>query len=329
MKRQFLLWLLISGFVPAVWAHQHAAPQVVVSIKPIHSLVAAVMEGVGEPQLLIKGAGSPHGYSLRPSEAQMLAKADLVIWVGEGLETFLVRPLANLGSKALQLELAHHLESKMLPIREGGAWEGHGHDAHGPDAHGHDKHGYDKHSHDKQDQHAHDDHDGLDPHLWTSPVLAKDMVRLIAEKLATVDPANAALYAANAASLTTRLDQLFHEVKEQLQPVGKVPYIVFHDAYQYFERDFGLSAVGSVTIDTERSPGVRRVQEVRSKIGELLVRAVFSEPQFQSRIVATVIEGSGAKAGVLDPLGVDLPEGPEAYFLLIRGMGASILATLQ
>ena len=314
MKRHILLWLLVCGFAPAVWAHQHTAPQVVVSIKPIHSLVAAVLEGVGEPQLLIKGAGSPHGYSLRPSEAQMLAKADLVIWVGEGLETFLVRPLANLGSNALQLELAHHLESKMLPIREGGAWEGHGHDAHG----------HDKHSH-----HAHDDHDELDHHLWTSPVLAKDIVRLIAEKLATVDPANAALYAANAASLTTRLDQLFHEVKEQLQPVGNVPYIVFHDAYQYFERDFGLSAVGSVTIDTERSPGVRRVQEVRSKIGELQVRAVFSEPQFQSRIVATVIEGSGAKAGVLDPLGVDLSEGPEAYFLLIRGMGASILATLQ
>jgi zinc transport system substrate-binding protein len=249
----------------------------------------------------------------------MLAKAELVIWVGDGLETFLVRPLANLGSNALQLELAHHLESKMLPIREGGAWEGHGHDAHG-----HDKHSHDKHSH-----HAHDDHDELDHHLWTSPVLAKDIVTLIAEKLATVDPANAALYAANAASLTTRLDQLFHEVKEQLQPVGNVPYIVFHDAYQYFERDFGLNAVGSVTIDTERSPGVRRVQEVRSKIGELQVRAVFSEPQFQSRIVATVIEGSGAKAGVLDPLGADLPEGPEAYFLLIRGMGASILATLQ
>lgn len=242
----------------------------------------------------------------------MLADADLVIWVGENLETFLVRPLTNLGSHALQLELAHHLESKMLPIREGGTWEGHDHDHHA--------HDHDRHSH---------DHEELDYHLWTSPVLAKDIVTLIAEQLITVDPSHAATYAANTASLTTKLDRLYHDVKDQLRPVTKVPYIVFHDAYQYFERDFGLNAVGSVTIDTERSPGVRRVQEVRDKITELNARVVFSEPQFQSRIVATVLEGSGAVEGVLDPLGADLAEGPDAYFHLIRDMGSSVLAALK
>ena len=347
MSRFVLTVFILFGLVLPLQAHQHGAPSVVVSIKPIHSLTAVVMEGVGTPQLIIKGAGSPHGYSMRPSEARMLADADLVIWVGEGLETFLVRPLANLGQNAQQLTLADHLRSVMLPIREGGTWEGHGHDSHGHDSHGHDSHGHDSHGHDSHghdshghdshghDSHGHDHKDGhhahgsYDYHIWTSPLVAKEMVKVIADTLAAVDPAHAAIYAANAATLTTRLDQLYHEVKDRLRSVASVPYIVFHDAYQYFERDFGLNAVGSVTIDTERTPGVRRVQEVRDKIVELDARAVFSEPQFQSRIVATVIEGTGATTGVIDPLGADLAEGPEAYFSLIRTMATGIHETLK
>jgi zinc transport system substrate-binding protein len=330
MKGHLLLWLLIliCGVAPAVWAQQHAAPHVVVSIKPIHSLVAAVMEGVGEPQLLIKGAGSPHGYALRPSEAQMLADAALVVWVGEELETFLQRPLATLGKSAQQLELADHLQDRMLPVRAGGAWEGH--------AHAHDDHDHkvDHHDPGHQDDHHSDDHKdapfkSLNHHVWTSPLLAKDIVHLVAIALSDMDPSHQEQYGKNAAELQKKLDQLYQEIRQQLAPVSSQPYIVFHDAYQYFERDFRLNAVGSVTIDTERSPGARRIKEVREKITELGARAVFSEPQFQSRIVATVLEGTGAKTGVLDPLGVELPEGPEAYFSLIRAMGTNILDTLK
>jgi len=333
MKRYLLFLLLICSFAPAVWAQQHAVPHVVVSIKPIHSLVAAVMEGIGEPQLLIKGAGSPHGYALRPSEAQMLAEAELVVWVGEGLETFLQRPLETLGKSARQLELADHLQNRMLPVREGGTWEGHSHDHdnHEHDHHAHD-HKHDHHAHDhKHDHHAHDhdSHDSLDHHIWTSPLLAKDIVHLVAVTLSDMDPSHQGQYKRNAAALQEKLDQLYQEVSQQLAPVSSFPYIVFHDAYQYFEKDFGLNAVGSVTIDTERSPGARRIKEVREKITELGARAVFSEPQFQSRIVATVLEGTGAKAGVLDPLGADLPAGSEAYFSLIREMGSSLLNTLK
>ncbi len=319
MKRYLLLLLLIFSFPPAVWSHQHEAPHVVVSIKPIHSLVAAVMEGVGEPQLLIKGAGSPHSYALRPSEAQMLAEAELVIWVGEELETFLLRPLATLGKAARQLELADLLQDRMLPVRAGGAWEGHAHAHHGDD---------------HKDAHHGDDHDhaalkSLNHHIWTSPLLAKDIVDLVAVALGDMDPFHQEQYRKNAAELQKKLDKLYQEVRQQLAPVSSQPYIVFHDAYQYFERDFRLNAVGSVTIDTERSPGARRIKEVREKITELGARAVFSEPQFQSRIVATVLEGTEAKAGVLDPLGADLAEGPEAYFSLIRAMGTSILGALK
>jgi len=328
MKRYFLLWLLFCGFVPAGWAQQHAAPHVVVSIKPIHSLVTAVMEGVGEPQLLIKGAGSPHGYALRPSEAQMLAEAELVVWVGEGLETFLARPLETLGKSARQLELADQLQDRMLPVRAGGTWEGHAH-AH---AHHGDDHKDDDHGDDHKDNHHGDNHaalESLNHHIWTSPLLAKDIVHLIAVTLSDMDPFHQGQYKRNGAALQQKLDQLYQEVNQQLAPVSTQPYIVFHDAYQYFERDFRLNAVGSVTIDTERSPGARRIKEVREKITELGAGAVFSEPQFQSRIVATVLEGTGAKAGVLDPLGADLDAGPEAYFSLIREMGTSILETLK
>ncbi|MBD1400298.1 zinc ABC transporter substrate-binding protein [Pelovirga terrestris] len=319
MKRHLLLWLLICGFAPAVWAQQQAVPRVVVSIKPIHSLVAAVMEGVGEPQLLVKGAGSPHGYALRPSEAQMLAEAGLVVWVGEGLETFLQRPLATLGKSAQQLELADHLQDRMLPVRAGGPWEGHAHDHQGDD-HKDAHHG---------DDHAHASLKSLNHHIWTSPLVAKEIVHHVAVTLSNMDPSHQAQYQKNAAELQKKLELLYQEVRQQLAPVSSTPYIVFHDAYQYFERDFRLNAVGSVTIDTERSPGARRIKEVRGKITELGARAVFSEPQFQSRIVATVLEGTGAKAGVLDPLGAELAEGPEAYFSLIRTMATSILSTLR
>lgn len=319
MKRYVLIWLLVCGFAPALWAQQDAPPRVVVSVKPIHSLVAAVMEGVGEPQLLIKGAGSPHGYALRPSEARMLSEADLVIWVGEGLETFLLRPLATLGKSARQLELVDHLQAQMLPVRKGGAWEGHDHK---PDRHGHDH---------KPDHHGHDhaSPESLDHHIWTSPVLAKEIVSLIAVTLGDMDPSHQGQYKRNAAALHKQLDQLYQEISQQLAPVSSLPYIVFHDAYQYFERDFKLNAIGSVTIDTERAPGVRRVKEIRDKIIETGARAVFSEPQFESRIVATVTEGSGAKTGVLDPLGTDLTEGSQTYFALIQQLSKTLLSTLS
>lgn len=314
MKGTFLTLCVLLGLTLPLQARQIQGPSVVVSIKPIHSLTAAVMTGVAIPQLLIKGAGTPHGYSLRPSEARLLAAADMVIWVGEGLETFLARPLANLSADAVVLTLADDLRAQLLPIRQGGTWEGHDHDR------GH------NHGHNHDDAQAEIE---WDYHLWTSPLAAKEIVSVIAATLAAIDPLHAAVYRENANKVQAQLTDLYQGVKEQLQPVTAVPYIVFHDAYQYFERDFNLRAIGSVAIDTDRSPGVRRVQEVRSKISELQARAVFSEPQFQSRIVATVLEGTGAKAGVLDPLGADLAEGPQAYFSLITEMAASILGTLQ
>ncbi|ALC17302.1 ABC-type Zn2+ transport system, periplasmic component/surface adhesin [Desulfuromonas soudanensis] len=306
----FLLLLAAPGI--SAWAE---APRVVVSLKPLHALVAGVMAGVGEPQLLIQGGGSPHGYTLRPSEARMLSEAQLVVWVGPGLETFLGKSLSTLAGKARLLELSRELKAEMLPVREGGFWETHpSEDEHGPGVAG---------------GPGHDLHGERNQHLWLDPLLAKRIVARTTSALTDIDPVHAKEYQQNAARLQTRLDTLHAELKARLAPVKSIPYIVFHDAYQYFEAAYGLSAVGSVTLSVDRKPGARRIEEIREKIRELNARCVFSEPQFEPRLVATVIEGTGARTGILDPLGAALPSGEESYFQLMNDLADNLLAGLQ
>lgn len=306
---RIVLLLSFMLFVGGVaWS---AEPQVVVSIKPIHSLVAGVMQGVAEPQLLIKGGGSPHGYVLRPSEARALAQAELIVWVGHSLESFLEKPLATLGSNARQLELMEVLEAQLLPVRAGGSWEGHAHEMEA--GHGH---------HDQEDPQ-------LNPHLWLSPQLAQQVVEAVAAALGEIDPTRRQAYRKNADQLLERLAQLDSRLRAELASVSGVPYLVFHDAYQYFEAAYNLNAVGSVTIDPERKPGIRRLLEMREKIARLKARCVFSEPQFEPKLVATIIEGTGARKGELDPLGAELPPGPENYFQLMNALVDDLLRGLK
>lgn len=303
----FLLFLFCSG---TAWSAE-TPPRVVVSIKPIHALVAGVMQGVAEPQLLVKGGGSPHGYVLRPSEARALSQADLIVWVGHSLESFLEKPLTTLGSKARQLELLDSLKPQLLPVRAGGSWETHGHTEEG--VHHHQEHG---------DQE-------LNPHLWLNPLLAKQVVEQTTTALSEVDPERQVLYRQNAERLQLRLDALDRELKAKLAPVKEVPYLVFHDAYQYFETAYGLRAVGSITIDPERKPGIRRLLEMRQKVKDLKARCVFSEPQFEPKLVATIIEGTGARTAELDPIGAELKPGVESYFQLLNRLADDLLAGLR
>ena len=298
MKTIFFLGLLLSIYVVPVPAMDTSAPQVVVSIKPLHALVAGVMDGVGEPLLLVKGGGSPHGYILRPSEARAISRADLVVWVGEGLESFLEKPLSTLGSNAKQLKLAEQLHHLLL----------HGDSCNNPEHH----------------------HDAtVDLHLWLDPLLAQQIVRLTGDSLIKLDPAHKVKYETNTATMIARLEQLHLNLQRQLAPVKGIPYIVFHDAYRYFEEAYGLHAVGSISISPDRKPGARRIASIRDKIKQLQARCVFSEPQFESNLVATVIVGTNAKSGILDPLGAAIPAGPEAYFQLMTKLGADLAAGLQ
>lgn len=300
----------------------NAGSDVVVSIKPIHSLVASVMEGVGEPHLIVKGGNSPHTYAFKPSDAKALEKAKIVFWVGEILEKFLEHPLETLAKNAKVIALSNSPGLIKHEFREGGAWEDHGHDKHADEKHDHNKHGHDKHADEKHDhdKHAHDKHahDEVDLHIWLDPLNAKAMVDKIVSTLVAVDAGNAAAYKANGRKLADRLDALTASAEKRFAPVRQRPFVVFHDAYQYLEKRFGLNAAGSITVSPEVRPGARRITEMKKKIGKLGAVCVFSEPQFEPKLVRVVTEGTSARTGTLDPVGSDLPDGPELYFSLME-----------
>lgn len=295
-----ILSALMAGLAPA-WA----APRVVASIKPIHALVAAVMAGVGAPELIVQGGASVHTYTLRPTDAEHLHNAQLVFWVGPVMESFLVKPLAALSSHADIVELDRAPGVTALKARVGGVWEK---DADEPET----------------GARAAD----IDGHLWLNPENAEAIARVAAARLAALDPANAARYAANAAALEQRLDALDAELTRRLAPVRGVPFVVFHDAYQYFDRRYGLDAIGSITVSPERQPGARRIAEIRAKVKQLGARCVFSEPQFPPTLVNTVIAGTKARTGVLDPEGASLPAGPDLYGALMHRLADSLVRCL-
>ena len=326
--------LALAGVALAGAAKAAEAPDVVVSIKPLHSLVASVMEGVGEPALIVEGGASAHTYSLKPSNARKLQSADLVFWTGPGLEAFLAKPLQSLASGAEVVELDKAPGLRLLPFREGGAFETHdhgddgdhhadAHDDHGDDDHGDDRHAHDEHVH-ASDEHADHDHAGFDMHLWLDPTNAKALTAEIARALAAADPANAARYQENATKLEARLDALDQEIRTAVAPVKDKPFVVFHDAYQYFEKYYGLKVAGSITVSPETVPGADRISEIHKKVGDLGATCVFAEPQFEPKLVKVVTEGTSAKAGTLDPEGATLAEGPELYFDLMRAMTGAL-----
>ena len=445
---------------------------VVTSIKPVHSLVSGVMAGVSTPSVIIEGAGSPHTYSLKPSQAKQLQDAKLVFWMGDELETFLVGPVENIAKKATVVKLIDSHDLKKIKFREGGMFDDHGHDDHDdhsdhdghgdhafewaglfdlkagsyrwsfakvdgnyadpamkmvilksadieaseemaekllesssfeirthddsisaakiayslnfdnsknvtdfnvkietdgkyafftehmpfefeanehffknesgidieplaqvPDAdhhdHDHEKHAkkeHDEHDHEKHDDHGHGE---FDPHVWLDPVNAKAIVHEIEEALVKADPEHASIYKANAHKMMDQLDSLVAELSDQLEPVHDKGFIVFHDAYQYFEQRFDVSAIGSITVSPEVMPGAERVSELREKISDLSATCVFSEPQFEPKLVKTLVDGTGARTGVLDPLGATLVKGPDLYFQLLRNMASSLKKCLS
>ncbi|EJT04993.1 zinc ABC transporter substrate-binding protein [Rhizobium sp. CCGE 510] len=290
------------------------APVVVTSIKPIHSLVSSIMQGVGEPELIVDGAASPHTYSLKPSNAKALQEAKVIFWVGPGLEAFLEKPLQALGSDASIAALDDAPGLVKLPFREGGAFEPH------DDG---DEHGGAEAAHGAEAGHD-PDHGAFDTHLWLDPMNAKAMAAMITTTLVAADPANALTYQANAKALDDRLTALDKEIAAAVAPVKDKPFIVFHDAYQYFEHRYGIRVAGSITVSPETIPGAERVSEIHRKVGELGATCVFAEPQFEPRLVDVVIEGTRAKSGVLDPEAATLKAGPDLYFTLMRGIAESM-----
>ena len=305
--------------------------KVVTSIKPIHSLVSYIMEGVGSPDLIVDGYNSPHGFSLKPSHAKMLQEADIVIYVGEGLEEFLEKPLESLAQNAVKFELLKQSGMKKLKFRERNIFEGHDdHDDHGHGKKKKDDH--DDHDHDKKakkedhDNHGHDDHGHghgeFDPHIWLDPVNAKIIVKKVTNQLSKLDKENSSTYKSNSKKALKEIDNLIKQVKSDINKDAKV--VVFHDAYQYFEKRFDVNIIGALTVNTDVLPGAEQLAEIREVIDHEQVTCVLSEPQFNPDIVKTIANDTNINMGVLDPLGATLDKGKILYFDLIKNISLSI-----
>ena len=310
-KLPFILSILslFTIFSPA-----KADIKVVTSIKPVHSLASYLMDGIGKPDLIVDGYASPHGFAMKPSHAKMLQNADLIFWVGEDLESFLEKPLKSIAKKAEKIELMEIKKLTKLEFRERNIFEGHDDHGHGE----HKEHGHKEDKHDDHQGHAHGEHD---PHIWLDPMNAKVILNEMAEHLIENDQENASKYKTNLKKANKDIDKLVKKVKSELNKDFKS--IVFHDAYQYFEKRFDVNVLGAFTVNTDVMPGAEQLSEIREIIEHDKVSCVFSEPQFNPDIINAVAKDMNIKTGVLDPLGATLTPGKTLYFDLISNMSKS------
>lgn len=276
-------------------------PRVAVSIPPWHSLAAGVTAGISEVELLLPAGHSPHEGGLAPSTLRAVLNATLVAWTGPQLETGLTRALEQLDSERV-LTIASLPGLEVLPLRHSGIH--HGHD------------------------HGHGSHRPLDPHLWLSPTNARMFSIALAERLSRMDPENESGYRSNLEKLLRSIDQSEQDIGRDLSILGAAPFVVFHDAYQYFEATFGLSSTAAVTLGPDRSPGARKLRTLRQLIEDQQVRCVFTEPQFEPAVVRVLTEDLGVRVGMLDPLGAEIAAGSELWFLLMEGLRDSLLNCL-
>ena len=302
---------LVSFITPV-----NADVKVVTSIKPLHSLASYLMDGVGKPDLIVDGYASPHGFSMKPSHAKMLQNADLIFWVGEGMENFLEKPLNSIAKKAEKIELMETKGLQVLKFRERNIFDEHDHDDH--DDHGKKEEHDDHDDHDGHEGHAHGEYDA---HIWLDPMNAKVILNEMVEHLIENDPKNEAKYKSNLDKALKDIDKLTIDVMTELS--NSVSSIVFHDAYQYFEKRFNVNILGAFTVNTDVMPGAEQLAEIREIIKHDKVSCVFSEPQFNPDIIKAVAKDMNIKTGVIDPLGATLNPGKDLYFDLIRNMSAS------
>jgi len=329
-----ILKLISSVFIAllATFSISKAEVKVVASIKPVHSLVSYVMDGVGKPDVIVDGYNSPHNFSLKPSHAKMIENADLIIWVGEDLEAFLEKPLNSISKKAVNIEIMDLSGIKKLKFREKNIFEGHDDHGHGHKEKKHDDHGHghkekkhDDHGHKKakHDDHGHEGHGHgeHDPHVWLDPMNAKVIVKEVEKQLVKLDPENSSKYKANSKKAQSELDNLTKNIKSDLKK--SLRFVVFHDAYQYFENRFGIKVLGALTVNPDVLPGAEQLSEIREVIEHEKVNCLFSEPQFNPAIIKSIAKDTKIKTGVLDPLGATLNKGKGMYSELLQSMYAS------
>ena len=313
MKILSKLSIIISTLMFSIITYANADIKVVTSIKPIHSITSYIMDGVGSPDLLVDGYNSPHNFQLKPSHAKMLQNADLVIFVGEGIEEFLEKPLESIAKDAKKFALLEQSGFKKLKFREKNIFEEHDdHDDHDKKAKkkdDHDDHGHDDHGH---------GHGEYDPHIWLDPINAKAMIKKITKLLSKMDKENSSTYKSNSKKAIKEIDMMVKEIKSEMNKDLK--FVVFHDAYQYFENRFDISVLGALTVNTDVLPGAEQLSEIREVIEHENVNCIFSEPQFNPDMINAIAMDTNVNTGVLDTLGATLEPGKDIYFDLIRNI---------
>ncbi|GHC65926.1 zinc ABC transporter substrate-binding protein [Neogemmobacter tilapiae] len=308
-------------------------PVVVTDIPPVHSLVAQVMGDLGTPVLLLEQGGNAHSYQMKPSQVQALAEAGLVVWIGPEMTPWLERGLEGTAGQARQLVLLHAEGTEALAYGEAGA---HDHEGHDDAEHDHEEHDHEGHDHGPEGGHDHDHeaeghhHEGLDPHAWLDPHNAEAWLGLIAGELSTLDPDNAATYAANAEKAQAEIEALEAELTATLAPVQGKPFVVFHDAYNYFTGHFGLTVAGTIALGDAASPGAARLSELRSGLEAGAALCIFPEAAHDAKQVEQMAEGAAVKlGGALEPEGSTLEPGPALYGQLMRGLAQTLADCLK
>ncbi|MCW8333077.1 zinc ABC transporter substrate-binding protein ZnuA [Vibrio paucivorans] len=285
MKKLLPLLLLPLAIAPTVtWAKT-----VLTSIKPIQMITYELTEGVAEPEVLLSTNTSPHDYALKPSDVKRVRQADLVIWYGHDLEPFLEKVLE---SQPKVLTLSDIPNLKLREYADG--------------AHAHEGH----------------DHGSHDPHFWLGNETTVQVAQAIAAKLANIDPENKATYEANLAAFLAEMAKVKKDIDTQLFPIKEQGYYVFHDAYGYFESDYGLNHLGYFTVSPERKPGAKTLISIRTALKNDEVKCVFSEPQFTPAVIESVTRGSSVDVGVLDPIGSEIPVQSGSYFTFLTSMAS-------
>ena len=319
----FFKYLILSIIPISFITGVNAEIKVVTTIQPLHSLISNVMGNKGKLDLILEGTASPHSFTLKPSHAKMLENADAIFWIDKDLESFLEKPLKSIPKKAKVVHLMDISGLEIHKFREKNIYGGHDdHDKHGhkEDKHDdHDKHGHKEDKHDDHDKHGHAHaHGEFDVHIWLDPNNAKVIVKEVANQLATLDSKNSDFYKENSKKTINKLDNLINKIDKSINK--KASFVTFHDAYQYFEKRFGVEALGALTINTDIQPGAKQIEEIQHLVEDKNIKCIFSEPQFNPKLINMIAKSSGAKTGVLDPHGSSYKPGNDLYFNLINDL---------
>ncbi|MFY2508061.1 zinc ABC transporter substrate-binding protein [Vibrio pectenicida] len=271
------------------------ATEVLTSIKPIQMIAFEITKGISNPEVLLDSNTSPHDYALKPSDVKRLKRADFVVWYGHDLEPFLVKILEH-QSNVLTISELNNLDLRTYTP------EGHHHDGH--------------------------EHGTHDPHFWLGLKQSKQVAKALSNKLGELDPDNQAIYQTNYQAFASKLENQATKWREQLAPIKEIGYYVFHDAYGYFEQDYGLKHIGEFTVSPERKPGAKTLIDIKKKLSKGDAKCVFSEPQFSPAVIDSVLRGSQASTGTLDPLGTETKAGLDSYFVFIQSIVDSFVDCL-